>query len=137
MPVKFEPGSKPPVMLFLHGAGERGNNNLDQIMVGLGPAIWKRKGNFPFVTIIPQCRTGSNWLDEANSAMQSSDGGMMGALQNAKNNSGSVRSFLANSQQAAGALAMIGIMLARPRGLWPSPRHEDQLAAAASDKEAA
>jgi branched-chain amino acid transport system permease protein len=25
------------------------------------------------------------------------------------------------------ALAMIGIMLARPRGLWPSPRHEDWL----------
>lgn len=25
------------------------------------------------------------------------------------------------------ALAMIGIMLLRPRGLWPSPRHEDQL----------
>ena len=62
VPVKFEPGSKPPVMLFLHGAGERGNNNLDQIMVGLGPAIWKRKGTFPFVTVIPQCRTGSNWL---------------------------------------------------------------------------
>ena len=25
------------------------------------------------------------------------------------------------------ALAMIGVMLLRPRGLWPSPRHEDQL----------
>ena len=25
------------------------------------------------------------------------------------------------------ALAMIGIMLLRPRGLWPSPRHEDRL----------
>jgi len=25
------------------------------------------------------------------------------------------------------ALAMIGIMLARPRGLWPSPRQEDRL----------
>ena len=25
------------------------------------------------------------------------------------------------------ALAMIGIMLVRPRGLWPSPRHEDRL----------
>jgi branched-chain amino acid transport system permease protein len=25
------------------------------------------------------------------------------------------------------ALAMIGIMLARPRGLWPSPNPEDRL----------
>jgi len=24
------------------------------------------------------------------------------------------------------ALAMIGIMLLRPRGLWPAPRHEDR-----------
>ncbi len=62
VPAKFEPGNQPPVMLFLHGAGERGTNNIDQIMVGLGPAIWKRKGTFPFVTVIPQCRTGSNWL---------------------------------------------------------------------------
>lgn len=28
-----------PVMLFLHGSGERGLNNLDPLMVGLGPAI--------------------------------------------------------------------------------------------------
>lgn len=62
VPAKYEPGSRPPVLLFLHGAGERGSNNIDQIMVGLGPAIWKRKGTFPFVTVIPQCRTGSNWL---------------------------------------------------------------------------
>lgn len=31
------------------------------------------------------------------------------------------------------ALAMIGIMLARPRGLWPSPRHEDRLMPGADD----
>ncbi len=62
VPMKFEAGRKPPVMLFLHGSGERGTNNIDQIMVGLAPAIWKRKGSFPFVTVIPQCQSGSNWL---------------------------------------------------------------------------
>jgi len=62
VPAKDQPGSRAPVMLFLHGSGERGDNNIDQIMVGLGPAIWKRKANFPFVTVIPQCRTNSNWL---------------------------------------------------------------------------
>ena len=35
------------------------------------------------------------------------------------------------------ALAMIGIMLLRPRGLWPSPRHEDPLAVPGAEKEAA
>lgn len=64
VPARYESGSQPPVMLFLHGAGERGTNNIDPTMVGIGPAIWKRKSTFPFVTVIPQCRTGSNWLAE-------------------------------------------------------------------------
>ena len=64
VPLKSESGAKPPVMLFLHGSGERGDNGLDQIMVGLGPAIWKRKAGFPFVVVIPQCRSGSNWQVE-------------------------------------------------------------------------
>lgn len=53
--------------------------------------------------------TGSNWLDEANSAMQASDGGMMGALQTASQTTkpGSISSFLAQSQSEANALASI------------------------------
>jgi predicted peptidase len=62
VPLKFKPGSAPPVMLFLHGSGERGSNHIDPVMAGLGPAIWKRKPAFPFVTVIPQCRADSNWL---------------------------------------------------------------------------
>jgi predicted peptidase len=61
VPMKFEPGDKPPVLLFLHGSGERGDNGLDQIMVGLGPAIWKRKASFPFVTVLAQCEPAGNW----------------------------------------------------------------------------
>ena len=52
VPLKTESGKPAPVMLFLHGSGERGTNNLDQLMVGLGPAIWKRKASFPFVAVI-------------------------------------------------------------------------------------
>ena len=55
------PGTKPPVMLFLHGSGERGVNNLDQMMVGIGPALWKRKAKYPFVVVLAQCRPGANW----------------------------------------------------------------------------
>jgi predicted peptidase len=57
-------GSKPPVMLFLHGSGERGANNLDQVMAGIGPALWKRKAKFPFVVVMPQCRAGASWQPE-------------------------------------------------------------------------
>ena len=55
-------GTRPPVMLFLHGSGERGTNNLDQMMAGIGPAIWKRKAKFPFVVVLPQCQPGGSWL---------------------------------------------------------------------------
>jgi predicted peptidase len=64
IPEKLEPGVPPPVMLFLHGSGERGDNNLDQLMAGIGPAIWKRKAKFPFVVVLPQCRAGANWQAE-------------------------------------------------------------------------
>ncbi len=62
VPLKYLPGSQPPVMLFLHGSGERGTNNLDQMMTGIGPAIWKRKAALPFVVVLPQCAPGSSWL---------------------------------------------------------------------------
>lgn len=61
VPQKFDPVKRPPVLMFLHGSGERGNNGIDQIMVGLGPALWKIRGNFSFIAIFPQCETGGNW----------------------------------------------------------------------------
>ena len=61
VPMKYEPGSKPPTLLSLHGAGDGGTNNINQIMVGLGPVVWKRRATFPFVTVFPQCRASSNW----------------------------------------------------------------------------
>lgn len=62
VPLTYQPGQHPPVMLFLHGSGERGENGLDPLMAGLAPAIWKRKAKFPFVVVVAQCRTGANWL---------------------------------------------------------------------------
>lgn len=61
VPLKLDPAARPPVLLFLHGSGERGENGLDQLMVGLGPALWKQRTTFPFVTVLPQCSTGGRW----------------------------------------------------------------------------
>jgi predicted peptidase len=55
-------------MLFLHGSGERGDNNIDQMMTGIGPALWKRKAKFPFVVVLPQCRVDSRWQAETSDA---------------------------------------------------------------------
>lgn len=62
----FVPGGakikkNPPVLLFLHGAGERGDDNLAQTKVGLGPAIIKNRESFPFVVVMPQCPKGRWW----------------------------------------------------------------------------
>ncbi len=62
VPYKLPANERPPVLMFLHGSGERGDNGIDQIMVGLGPALWKVKSKFPFITIFPQCHKDSNWL---------------------------------------------------------------------------
>lgn len=43
-----------PVILFLHGAGELEGRGSPPVDVGIGPAIKKREGTFPFLVVIPQ-----------------------------------------------------------------------------------
>jgi predicted peptidase len=56
VPANFDKSKKWPIILFLHGYGERGENGLLQTDVGLGHAIRNYSGNFPFVVVFPQCR---------------------------------------------------------------------------------
>lgn len=55
--------AKRPVVLFLHGAGERGSDNWRQTSVGLGAAIEQNPSRFPFVAVFPQCPHGRWWTD--------------------------------------------------------------------------
>jgi predicted peptidase len=50
-----------PVILFLHGAGERAGGQKQPVEVGIGPAVKKREKNFPALVIIPQAQTRGNW----------------------------------------------------------------------------
>lgn len=52
-----------PVILFLHGAGERGDDNNAQTRVGIGPAILRQPESFPFVVVLPQCPKGRWWTE--------------------------------------------------------------------------
>jgi len=52
-----------PVVLFLHGAGERGDDNTAQTRVGIGPAILREQSSFPFVVVLPQCPTNRWWTE--------------------------------------------------------------------------
>jgi len=52
-----------PLILFLHGAGERGND-LDKIK-DIGPLAYAKKHrDFPFVILAPQCPLGTDWSPE-------------------------------------------------------------------------
>lgn len=52
-----------PVILFLHGAGERGDDGLIQTEVGIGAAIRRGRTRFPAIVVMPQCRKDGWWAD--------------------------------------------------------------------------
>jgi predicted peptidase len=55
VPAHYAPNKKWPVILYLHGAGERGNDGVLQTTVGLGPFVKERATTFPFFVVFPQC----------------------------------------------------------------------------------
>jgi predicted peptidase len=50
-----------PLIVFLHGAGERGDDGLAQTKAGLGPAIKKMPSRFPAIVLMPQCPREQVW----------------------------------------------------------------------------
>jgi len=50
-----------PVILFLHGAGERGVDGLLQTEVGLGSAIRRHVDRFPAIVVFPQAAPQTVW----------------------------------------------------------------------------
>lgn len=52
-----------PMILFLHGAGERGTNS-NLVAVHGPPKIVGAKPSFPFIVVSPQCPAGQTWSDE-------------------------------------------------------------------------
>ena len=54
-----------PLVLFLHGAGERGNDNAKQLVHGAGEfAKPANRQKFPAIVVAPQCPSGSFWTRE-------------------------------------------------------------------------
>ena len=52
-----------PLMLFLHGAGERGTN-VNKVAVHGPPKLVKAKKDFPFILVSPQCPDETTWHDD-------------------------------------------------------------------------
>ncbi len=64
LPENYNPGKMYPMILFLHGSGERGNDNEAQLIHGaelfLRDSIRK---NFPAIIVFPQCAPKDSWAN--------------------------------------------------------------------------
>jgi predicted peptidase len=54
-----------PIILFLHGTGERGSDGDKPTRVGLGPYIRAHADTFPAIAVFPQAPDGRDWNDVA------------------------------------------------------------------------
>ena len=64
LPKNFDNAKKYPLIVFLHGAGERGNDNELQLVHGKDLFInMNKNNNFPSIVVFPQCSKNSYWAN--------------------------------------------------------------------------
>ena len=63
LPSRWAESDSWPVILFLHGSGERGSDGEQPTEVGLGQVIREDPGRVPAIVTFPQCRDGAQWSD--------------------------------------------------------------------------
>ena len=63
LPPGYDKQDKWPLVLFLHGAGERGDN-LDRVKLHGPPKLIDKGKEFPFIIVSPQCPNGHWWNNE-------------------------------------------------------------------------
>ena len=62
VPAAHARGGKLPVILFLHGSGERGADNQAQLNAGLGPYVRAHTADFPAIVVFPQVEENGEWM---------------------------------------------------------------------------
>lgn len=63
LPDGYDPNREYPLILFLHGAGERGEDGIRPTQAGIGPNIAGRTKDFPFIVVFPQAR--KTWASDS------------------------------------------------------------------------
>ncbi len=61
LPPAYSRRTKYPLILFLHGSGERGNDIHALKKHGI-PKIVEQQPDFPFITLAPQCPPNNTWI---------------------------------------------------------------------------
>ena len=70
VPQSYEPSKRWPVILFLHGSGERGSDGLRSTQIGAAAAIRANPERVPAIVVFPQAPLETRWLGEpADAAM--------------------------------------------------------------------
>lgn len=65
----MEPDKKWPLILFLHGKGERGNN--PELLKALGiPKAVEQNPDFEFIAVSPQCPEDTKWIFETDKLIE-------------------------------------------------------------------
>lgn len=62
VPAHRASGATAPVILFLHGSGERGDDGEKQTHAGLGPYVRRHAADFPALVVFPQVPQGGEWM---------------------------------------------------------------------------
>lgn len=64
VPPDYQASRRWPAILFLHGAGERGDDGEQQTKVGLGAALRDGTVDVPAIIVFPQCPSKDRWAGE-------------------------------------------------------------------------
>jgi len=66
IPADYNPNNSYPLVLFLHGAGERGTDNNAQLTANKGASLWAETANqakYPCFVVAPQCPGNKQWVN--------------------------------------------------------------------------
>ncbi len=66
VPAGYTPDKEWPLIVFLHGMGERGDDGWKQSEVGIGGAIRMNPERFPAIVVMPQCAKSTTWGSDEN-----------------------------------------------------------------------
>src|SRR5262249_33303017 len=63
-PDNYDPKQSYPLVIFLHGAGERGDDNEKQLLHGIPEfARTENRRQYPCFLVAPQCPGGARWVE--------------------------------------------------------------------------
>ncbi|MBQ4605660.1 MAG: phospholipase, partial [Clostridia bacterium] len=63
IPDDYDCGEEYPLVFFLHGAGERGDDNEKQLAIGIRHMFWEGSPAYNSIIVAPQCACDKRWVD--------------------------------------------------------------------------